>query len=134
MFRRTRSHFFHVLKQQKKISSKLGHPWSKSVRPCLNTVCSASLRHSHMAVQSCNHLIYQTGFFCLGSTFSQFIRICSSLSGLFCMWLNPRAWKSSSMTSLTPWQLPLWSNWTKPLIPVILDCSSYLTFLKPPRQ
>ena len=38
MFWRARSQFFHVLKHQKKFSSNLRHPWSKSVRPCLNTV------------------------------------------------------------------------------------------------
>ena len=35
---RARSQFFHVLKHQKFFCSKLGHPWSKSVQPSLNTV------------------------------------------------------------------------------------------------
>ena len=43
MFRRARSQFFHVLKHQKFFLSKLGPPWSKSVRPCLNTVHSIFL-------------------------------------------------------------------------------------------
>ena len=40
---RARSQFFHVLKHQKFFLSKLGPPWSKSVRPCLNTVHSIFL-------------------------------------------------------------------------------------------
>ena len=59
----------------------------------------------------------------------------SSLSGLFCMWLNPRAWNSSCMISLIPLQNPLWSIFTKPFKRVIvLDSFPYRTFLIPPRQ